>query len=191
MAKARKAARDKSPRKKVRQRNPEMMATLEDLREMARRVRMHEADDRFLPVLATLLRSLSVYSRRGGCPGWLAQEAWLFNDHLTKLSNAWHSGYAPKVERWVGLSHPPHWRRRSAQLRSDYRWLAYVTVANSINAGAKTPDVFRTVAESGDFPVRESKIRDWYYELEKSFGLTERRSTFHATPRKRGKTGRT
>jgi hypothetical protein len=88
---------------------------------------------------------------------------------LREIVPAWEEGQILHLEEALALARPPRWKRTAAQRRAQYRVRAAHLVRAAISKGAKTPDVFREVYESGALPdtVSASQIEKWYYECKR------------------------
>jgi hypothetical protein len=122
---------------------------------------------------------------------WVNRAAEQIGRDLLDMGYQWRAGEVRHLEEALGWKRPKNWRQATEQRRSRHRSGVYVAVTRAMEEGARTPDVFRTVYETGKFPeeLSVSIIKQLYYE-QKAKQSVRRARTFQKSARKAGKTTR-
>jgi hypothetical protein len=90
---------------------------------------------------------------------------------LDNVIDGWKYGHYLHLEEAFGLSRPRGWHRAAVQKKAEHSYEATRLVREALARGAKTPDVFQEVYESGKLPenISASQIQKWYYEAKREY----------------------
>lgn len=90
---------------------------------------------------------------------------------LENAIDLWKDGHYLHLEEAFGLKRPRGWHRAAVRRKVEHSYEAISLVRQAMAEGAKTPDVFQQVYESGKLPeyISASQIQKWYYEAKRQY----------------------